>query len=51
MEYVDINKLLKDISLEDQEKDPDLSNSIKKLHNRMEESDIVDLKKTQNLDD
>jgi trehalose synthase len=45
MEYVDINKLLKDISLEDQEKDPDLSNSIKKLHNRMEESDIVDLKK------
>lgn len=44
MEYVDVSKLLKDISLSDQEKDPDLSNSIKKLHTRMEESDIPGLK-------
>jgi trehalose synthase len=44
MEYVDITKLLKDISLTEQEKDPDLSNSIKKLHNRMEEPDISAIK-------
>jgi len=44
MEYVDITKLLTDIPLSEQEKDPDLSNPIQVLKQRMNESDIPKLR-------